>query len=278
MAIKTTVMPALVCALCVNCRSVPSHLSGDDFIHTENRYGGTTILEYRGPGKNIIIPKTINGLPITVIGRAAFAGRGIINVTLPETIIRIEDRAFMNNKLKNAAFPTGLEFIGDEAFKGNRLETVNLPEGITEIGYRSFAKNKLTEAKLPKSLKNTGDYCFADNRVKSVEFPENTDTVPAGMFARNGITVLRLPVTVKRIGRKAFVGNPIEAVSFWGGEYVGKDAFADTRLKVVGIAEKVRFDSPREMGLGFQTAYRSMSRKAGIYYRQTGDIWWIKDD
>ncbi|MDR1362645.1 MAG: leucine-rich repeat domain-containing protein [Spirochaetaceae bacterium] len=273
----------LTAALCasyfISCAGAPAAaLSGGDSFYSLNQYGGLTIVEYRGSKKNIVIPTTINNMDVNVIGRGAFAGKGITGAELPETIIRIEDRAFMNNKLKSIKLPAGLKFIGDEAFKKNRIETINLPEGVAEIGFRAFEKNRVAELALPSSLKTAGDYCFADNRVKSVEFSENIDVIPAGMFERNNIEILRLPDAVRLIGAKAFAGNPIEALSFWGGEHAGKGAFADAKLKVIGIAANVVFDSPREMGLGFQNAYKSMGGAAGIYYKQSGDFWWIKED
>jgi hypothetical protein len=277
---KTTAAGIIVLSVyCVSCGSVPAAVpGGGDFLYSVNQYGGITIIEYRGPGKNIIIPETINGLPVNVIGRGSFAGKGITEAELPETVFRIEDRAFLRDQLQTVKLPPGLRFIGDEAFKQNRLETVDLPEGITEIGARAFEKNRLVTVKLPESLKYTGDYCFADNRIKSVEFPETISVIPFGMFAVNKIVILRLPDTVKLIGLKAFTGNPMEALSFWGGKYVEKDAFENTKLKVVGIAENVHFDSPNEIGAGFQSAYKSMGGMKGVYYEQTDNFWWVKEE
>jgi hypothetical protein len=158
--------------------SAPPSVSGNDFLYSSNQYGGITIIKYRGPGKNIIIPEIINGLPVNVIGRGAFAGKGITEVKLPETVFRIEDGAFLRNKLRNVKLLPNIRFIGDEAFKQNRLETVDLPEGITEIGAGAFEKNRLVTVKLPESLKYTGAYCFAGNLIKSVEFPETISVIP----------------------------------------------------------------------------------------------------
>ena len=275
---KTAAGAVMLVLFCMSCGSAPSVLGGADFTHTENRRGGITILEYRGGKRNIIIPQTVNGLPVNIIGRGAFANKNISSARLPETITGIETGAFKNNRLRNIELPRKLEFIGDEAFRGNGIAAINLPEGITEIGFRAFEKNKLRTLSLPSSLVNLGAYAFARNEIEQVEFSESMDTIPAGGFAYNKIKILGLPDKVKRIGPKAFAGNPVEAVSFWGGEYVGAGAFEGGELKVAGIAEAVRFDSRREMGVGFQSAYQSMGRRSGIYYRRAGGIWWIKEE
>jgi hypothetical protein len=279
---RKLIFPALavsIAAICVSCGSTPAAvLGGGDFLYSANQYNGITILRYNGSKKNIIIPENINALPVNVIGRSAFSGKGITEAELPETIFRIDDNAFANNKLRSIELPEGLKFIGDGAFKNNRLESVNLSEGITEIGSAAFENNRIASLKLPLSLKTAGDYCFASNRVKSVELSESLFAVPVGMLARNNIVVLRLPDTVRLIGVEAFADNPIEALSFWGGEYVGKNAFARTKLKVIGIAENVRFDSKSEMGPGFQNAYKSMGGAAGMYYERADKVWWVKEE
>ena len=44
----------------------------DRFYYTHNGDGTITITEYTGPAGAVIIPDTINGLPVTTLGIMAF--------------------------------------------------------------------------------------------------------------------------------------------------------------------------------------------------------------
>ncbi|MDR0998462.1 MAG: leucine-rich repeat domain-containing protein, partial [Treponema sp.] len=45
---------------------------------------GITITGFKGDAKEIVIPRTIDGLPVTAIGEFAFDSRGLTKLTLPE--------------------------------------------------------------------------------------------------------------------------------------------------------------------------------------------------
>jgi hypothetical protein len=54
---------------------------------------------YRGTAKVVTIPEKINSLPVTTIGMAAFAEKGLTSVTIPGSVIAIGDTAFAYNAL-----------------------------------------------------------------------------------------------------------------------------------------------------------------------------------
>src|SRR5206468_563411 len=58
------------------------------YTYTTNN-GTITITEYTGPGGAVTIPGTINGLPVTDIGDAAFAYSTVTSVTIPNSITNI---------------------------------------------------------------------------------------------------------------------------------------------------------------------------------------------
>ena len=67
----------------------------------------------------LVIPSTINGLPVTSIGSDAFLGcTGLTSVTLPSSITSIGNQAF---------------------YKCSGLTSVTLPSSITSIGYEAFS-------------------------------------------------------------------------------------------------------------------------------------------
>jgi hypothetical protein len=57
------------------------------------------IESYRGTAKVIVIPEKINSLPVTAIGMAAFAVKGLTSVTIPGSVTAIGNTAFASNVL-----------------------------------------------------------------------------------------------------------------------------------------------------------------------------------
>ena len=98
--------------------------------------------------KNLTIPETISGYPVTEIADNAFAidiewfnydapdyeERIVHTVSFPKTLKRIGDGAFINNSLQNVTLPVGLEEIGTEAFMGNSISSLTVPDSVTTIG------------------------------------------------------------------------------------------------------------------------------------------------
>ena len=81
--------------------------------------GTITITQYTGPGGDVTIPDTINGLPVTSIGNYAFLYRGdLSSVTIPNSVTAIGFAAF---------------------FQCNGLTSITIPDGVTTIGNQSFA-------------------------------------------------------------------------------------------------------------------------------------------
>ena len=105
--------------------------------------------EYQMQG-NIEIPSEINGLPVTVIGKSAFEQCRVLYLTIPSSVIIINDAAFRKcSTLSKITFAENsqLQKIGDEAFYkdsggDDMLSEVILPESLKQIGYRAFYNRK----------------------------------------------------------------------------------------------------------------------------------------
>lgn len=52
------------------------------------------ITGYTGDVENVVIPSTISGLRVAVIGEEAFNGKKIRSVVIPDTVTEIGDKAF----------------------------------------------------------------------------------------------------------------------------------------------------------------------------------------
>src|SRR5437773_7203246 len=82
-------------------------LQAQDFTYT-NTNGTITITGYTGPGGDVVIPGTIDGLPVTSIGDGALS--------------------FINN-LSDRSNLTGL----------SNMTSVTIPDGVTNLGEGAFA-------------------------------------------------------------------------------------------------------------------------------------------
>lgn len=203
------------------------------FIYSiENNGAIITGLQEDSP-MEIVIPLTINGLPVTAIGDAAFEERSdLTSVVIPKGITSIGDYAFYGcSGLTELVIPEGVTAIGDSAFcecsaltsvvlpegisslEGylfsdcSELRFVTIPKGITSIGASAFyGCTKLTSVELPDGVTVIGDYAFDRcSELTSIRLPEGVAAI--GMYAFNGckkLTSLKLPASVAFIGDSAF--------------------------------------------------------------------------
>ena len=111
------------------------------FNYSDNGDGTATITGYTGPGGDVNIPSTINGLVVTSIGYEAFyngasPGPGILtSITIPNTVTSIGDFAFAwNYTLRSATLGNGLISIGAGAFGDCGLTTITIPSGVASLG------------------------------------------------------------------------------------------------------------------------------------------------
>ena len=154
--------------------SPPSAETADpvDFELLQNRFGGITIIAYKGTEKTVVIPETIGGIPVTIIGTRAFFKRDITEVTIPGTVVTIEPLAFAENRLESVDI-SGCVSIGYEAFADNQLKTLSLSENLSSIGPRAFINNNLSTIVLPGKITNIGKDAFTKNPLSSITVAAN---------------------------------------------------------------------------------------------------------
>ena len=88
------------------------------------------LTEYKGNAEHLVIPETIQGVPVEVI-----------------------DGFYQNKKIKSVVIPSSAKVIHNSAFLYcESLEKVTLPEGLFCIEGHAFSNTGLTSVTLPKSL------------------------------------------------------------------------------------------------------------------------------
>lgn len=95
---------------------------------------------------------------ITSIGRAAFEGCFVEELTLPSTIKAIGEAAFDECGITQLSLNEGLEVIGEIAFFGNAFAEVHLPSTVKVIGDRAFGgpAGFVRRAVIPTGLEEIG--------------------------------------------------------------------------------------------------------------------------
>ena len=116
-----------------------AYTSGDYTYFIDENYA--VIYSYTGAGGNISIPATLGGYPVYYIAVSAFENcLSLTGVTLPNTIIGINDRAF-----------NGCEF----------LESVTMSEGVSHIDAEAFRDcHSLTSITIPNSVEYIDNFVF----------------------------------------------------------------------------------------------------------------------
>jgi hypothetical protein len=213
------------------------------FICTTNADNTITITGSTGLSGAVVIPSTINSLPVTGIGDGAFDGAGLASVEIPTSVTNIGEAPFVfclsltqiivdtpnsyyssaNGVLFDASQATLLEYpgglggsytipdtvtsIGDEAFDFcTSLTGVAIPAGVTNIGDGAFEGCfSLTGIAIPAGVITIGDYAFQFSGLTSITFPGGVTSIGNSAFYEcMSLTNVTIPVSVTNIGVAAF--------------------------------------------------------------------------
>ena len=182
--------------------------------------------------ETVEIPEQIDGVPVMGIGEDAFYGCNLTSVTIPDSVLTIEYRAFAACKnLKEVHLPAQLSGIEFDAFKGcTALEEVTLPEDLVMIGTGAFANSGLKSINIPENVMNFGSSIFDNtpwlaeqvakdpmvifnhvlldgrNCTGDVVIPDTVTEICMYAFSEAEITSVVIPDSVTTIGDSAFYG------------------------------------------------------------------------
>ena len=191
-----------------------------DFNYTTNN-GTITITEYTGPGGAVVIPDSINGLPVTSIGDSAFAFQSLTSVTIPNSVTNIGEEAFQGcTDLTGVNIPNGVTTIGEDAFSDcYSLTAMTIPASVTSIGSDAFAAcsslSAITVDALNPAFSSVDGVLFNKSQTLLIQCPggrAGSYTIPnsvtsIGEDAFSGctnLTSITIPNSVTNIGEDAF--------------------------------------------------------------------------
>jgi hypothetical protein len=185
--------------VCV-CLPLPPAAVQAQFNYMTNN-GTIAITKYTGSGGAVIIPDTINGMPVTSISWSAFSSftklTGVTSVTIPNGVTSIgHDAFYLCGNLTNITIPTSVTNIGRYAFYYcTNLTSVTIQNGVTIINNFTFSYcARLTSVTIPASVTNIGigafKYC---DGLRGVYFRGNAPSVDESAFDGDNLTVYYLP-------------------------------------------------------------------------------------
>ncbi len=146
---------------------------------------GIRITAYNGfDCESIIIPKEIDGLPVTSIGENAFKNATFNDIVMPDTIKAILCMAFYGCKnLTEIELPKELIYLGHFAFQSSGLHHVTIPNNVTVIEDWCFCYcEDLMSVTFGNKLLRIGERAFDHTKVKTYIFPENVQTISYDAF------------------------------------------------------------------------------------------------
>ena len=231
-------------------------------VGTINDGNEVAILDYDATcGTDVIIPNTIKGYPVTVIGNSDTTivkqlsnknnnyklgdlNNYQKNVDIKPTFTIRASGSFENKNLTSVVIPDGVTIIVSHAFARNQLTNVVIPDGVTIIDKYAFEGNQLTNVVIPDSVTTIGDNAFSRNKLTSVKISNGVTVIENGAFSYNQLTNITIPSSVITIEVWAFVDNQLTNVTFLSPsklEVIQNDSFTENNISTVSIPETVTY-------------------------------------
>ncbi|HQN92530.1 MAG TPA: leucine-rich repeat protein [Prolixibacteraceae bacterium] len=166
----------------------------------------------------IIIPETLDGQLVIGISDYVFSKKGITSVTLPPKLKFVGRNAFEGNILSEITIPATTDSIAAYAFFGNYINNILYEENsvIRVIGSNAFRSNRLDTLIIPNTIERIESEAFEASQISYLAFEDGSKLTFLGenAFAYNNIqNNLTIPPLLKQIGKFAFRYNSIAHVT-----------------------------------------------------------------
>jgi hypothetical protein len=202
------------------------------FIYVTNN-GAITITGYTGSGGTLVIPNTINGLPVTAIGSDAFFNTALTWVAIGTNVTTIGGGAFQAcTSLSSIYLPNSVTSIGNDAFWDcAALPAITIPISVTNIGvtvfYNCSSLTAITVDANNPAYSSANGVLFTKSQTTLIQYPEaktGAYQIPSGVTNIGAyafkycyyLTNVTIPTSVMSIGTSGFAACGLTAAYFQG--------------------------------------------------------------
>ena len=231
----------------------------------ENRE--VTITGYIGERKNVVIPDRINNLPVTSIDRWAFYEKGLVSVTIPDSVKKIGRFAFENNKLIEITLGADVELCSEILGGGFNLGKNNDSGILLLIDYlynnREAGTYKISKASLQRKISGSYEYFLTKHGavITGCSFKFDFDEE-----YKDGFSPIWWPPEERMFSSRSIIGYTLEVPRYIDGNiiigitngafskkqiinielhdsiiYIGQSAFSDNRIDSLDIPTSVKY-------------------------------------
>ena len=176
------------------------------YLRVDDHFEVVGLADYKKT--SIVIQKSIDEIPVTVIQEEAFKDEEIQSVHLPDSITEIQHGAFSNcRKLTTINLPNGLTEIAPNTFiLCKSLSRVSIPESVTKIQSGAFGDTALTAVNLG-GVVYIGDSAFSGSHLTTVKLSSELTEIDDRAFSYCGsLQTIAIPEGVTKIGLECFAG------------------------------------------------------------------------
>ena len=254
---------------------------------------------------SVNIPSSIKNVTVTVIGESAFEGECFLqNVTLPDTLVRIEKLAFADcSSLQEIGIPDSVIEIGEEAFEccldlstvtisqGSNLSRIgslafsncaissfSIPSGVTIIEDSVFGgDSSLIEFGLHDAITSIGSYAFKDCSFPSITVPKTATNLSYAFGCYSGEVEFE-EGTIKVPDESFYLSSATKVVIPESVESIGINAFRNSNIVNIelrsitppSLGENAFTDSSIASGVGTITVPFSYNHSVLAAYQNAG--------
>lgn len=195
-------------------------------IQVRNVSGGIDVVGYMGQSTSCVIPAEINGQRvigvkkfdsdclesvvvsegIETIGSYAFSRSSMLeSISLPDSLLSIEDHAFAFTPLNSIVIPDGITTLKYAFEDCNMLKNVHLPNTLLELVCTFVNCSAMETINLPDSLKEIGTQTFFGcSSLKNLNIPDSVTVLGDGVFSGcDSLESLYIGSQLSEIGTRA---------------------------------------------------------------------------
>jgi hypothetical protein len=187
-------------------------LEQNGILFKESSYyrGSLSVVGYTGRSSQLDVPASINHegnwLKVMEIGKGALIENPYVRtVNLPQTVLTIDDEAFMWGQVESISMP-GIKRIGSCAFMSCPLRAIDLT-GVNFVLYNTFSNcDRLRSIVIPEGVRMIREGAFMGcTALESVSFPSTLTVLEGSSFAEcTSLRSVKLPDSLLVVGFDSF--------------------------------------------------------------------------